>query len=214
MKQPIRKSTIERLCDRIAQGPTPAGVSVAAISASFALGLLMMALDVTARRADIVVDRRRASRLRNAARGVWATLMNLADEDVAAFDAYLESRRLPRGNSGETAKRKRALASSLRRATQVPLRVARTAALGLRLCADAAEFVYRGVAPDLDAAIMTLGASARIAIASARSNIERLDRESAYHAKALAEADRIERETLGLLDRVLTGTSSAVQRRR
>ena len=207
MKQPIRKSTLKRLCERIARGPTPAGVSVAAISASLALGLLIMTLEVTARRDDTVRNRRRVGRLLRAARTACGTMLDLADEDAAAFGAYLESRRLPRHNQRENAKRERALGSSLRRATQVPLKVARTAALSLGLCADAAEIVYRGVAADLDAAALTLGASARIALGSARTNMARLDRGSAYYAKALAEADQIERKTLDFIERALARNS-------
>ncbi len=213
MKQSIRKSTLESLCARISRGPTPAGVSVAAISASLALGLLIMTLEVTARRDDAARHRRRVAKLLKAARTASETMLDLADEDAAAFDAYLESRRLARRTRRERTKRERALASSLRRATRTPLKVARTAALGLGLCAEAAELVYRGVSADLDAALLTLGASARIALGSARANIARLDREGAYYLKAIAEAEQIERRMLDFSDRAHAEASSTGQRR-
>ncbi len=208
MNQSIRKSTLEGLCERIARGPTPAGVSVAAISASLALGLLSMTLEVTGKRNDAASGRRRkVARLLSAARVASATMMDIADEDAAAFDAYLESRRLPHRTEREIARRERALASSLRRATEVPLRVARTAVRSLGLCADAAEVVHRAVAADLEAAAITLGASARIALRSARSNIARVAPKTAYYAKAASQAGELEREAFDLLDRTLTRTS-------
>jgi|GEM_PF-3766744 formiminotetrahydrofolate cyclodeaminase len=214
MKQPIRKSTLERLCARISRGPTPAGVSVAAISASLALGLLAMTLEVTAARlGDAARDRRRVARLLRSARAASEAMLALADADAAAFDAYLESRRLPRRTRCERTKRERALASSLREATKVPLKVARTALLGLGLCAEAADLVHAGVAPDLDAALLTLGASARIALGSARANIARLKRDGSYYLKALAEAEQIERRMLDFGDRAHAGASATAQRR-
>jgi formiminotetrahydrofolate cyclodeaminase len=168
-----------------------------------------MALEVSSRHENVAANRRRLGRLLKAAKTISGKLLGLADEDVAVFNAYLESRWLLSRNEREQAKRERVLDLLLRKATQVPLKIARTAVAGLSLCADASQLIYGEVAADFYAAALLLNACASIGLGSARSNLTRADRESTYYAKAISEANELERQAPELLNRALARAPSS-----
>src|ERR1700688_3135729 len=70
--------------------PVPAGVSISAVTASLALALLAKVLDITGKRKDFSGDRTRLDSLIESARAESTRLTQLADEDVRAFNQYLE----------------------------------------------------------------------------------------------------------------------------
>jgi formiminotetrahydrofolate cyclodeaminase len=88
--------------------------------------------------------------------------LHYADEDVAAFAAYMANRRTPNE------------AAALRKAIEVPLRAVRAAASGLKLCADSAAITPTSIAPDLGTAALLLAASIRAILLSVESNALRL----------------------------------------
>jgi formiminotetrahydrofolate cyclodeaminase len=186
---------------------------VDAICASLALGLLIMTLEVTCKRENSTLKRRELRRWLKSAKTASERALELADEDVFTFNAYLRSR------WGREQGARKVLGSGqggnalLRKATEIPLEVAGTALKGLGFCADSAEFVYRDVAADLDSAALILYASAWGALGSARANLLSVDRKTRYHARLISKADDLEREALQLLDRVRACTSRRKSRR-
>lgn len=210
MRSALSKSTLEQLCLKVAAGPTPAGVAVAAISASLALSLLAMTLEVTARRKSAARGRAGLHRMLRAAKRGSSRMLRYADLDVAAFDAYLESRR-PR-HAGKRLKRGRAADAALTRAIQSPLKIARTAAAGLELCAQAMPLVHQAVAADLVAAAAILGAAARAAARSAESNLRYLPPGNPLRKRVIAERRLVERRTGVLLERILEAIARRLKR--
>lgn len=195
----LSKSTLEQLRLKVATGPTPAGVAVAAISASLALSLLTMTLEVTVRKKSSAGDRAVLPHVLRTAKRWSSRMLTYADLDVAAFDAYLESRR-PRSAAKPL---KRAKDAALARAIQTPLKITRAAAAGLELCAQVAPLVHPAVAADLAAAAAMLGAAARVAARSAESNLRYLPPGGAIRKRVITERRLVERRAGALVERIL-----------
>jgi formiminotetrahydrofolate cyclodeaminase len=184
------KLTLEEFGDRVAQGPVPAGVSVAAVAAAFAFRLLTMCLRVTGRQRDFSGDRARLTELAEKADQEAARMMEYADRDVAAYRNYLKHRKSPDA------------ATAMRAAIEVPMEVARGAGRGLELCAAAAALVSAGVVPDLASAAALLASALRAAARSAEANAAALADRRLIEELA-GERVALETAAAALADRVL-----------
>jgi methenyltetrahydrofolate cyclohydrolase len=183
----IWTATLAAFRDRVAGAePVPAGVSAAAVSATFGLGLLTKVLEIASKRKDFAGDRTLVSDLLDDARKLSATLSRLADEDIAAFDEYLECLR-----------RKQPTGAALRRAIEVPLNVARAAASGLDLCEKAAGLVHALVAPDVGTAATLLAGTVRATLLSVNCNVQQLPEVDLYRIDVTAEALQLAQKAKG-----------------
>jgi methenyltetrahydrofolate cyclohydrolase len=189
---PVSDSTLEHFREAAASGhPTPAGVAVAAVSASFAFGLLGKALAVSGRKEALSDNRVKLEPLAAAARTESGRMLQLATEDIAAFEAYLAGARLPQSNDRERLERRQALDSALRQAIDLPLAAARSAAAGLELCAEATSVTHLAVLADVAAAITLMSGALRAFLLCAESNVRQLAPEPSSYRDLLAnETDR------------------------
>ena len=200
---PVSGSTLEAFRAAVGSAqPTPAGVAVAAAAAAFAFGLLAKALAVSGRRMEAGAGRASLEALAAAACAQSSRMLQLADDDVAAFERYLASARLPQATDPERRERGRALAGALRRTIDVPLAAARSAASGLQQCAEARPMTHRVVLADLGTVVTLLAGALRAFVLCAQSNIRRLPaedseyrepvaRECERHAQAARQADEL-----------------------
>ncbi len=185
---PVWESTLEGFRSAAASGESvPAGVAVSAVSASFALGLLAKVLKVSGRRKDFNGDPSKLGKLCDAAEAESKRMMQLAEEDMAAFNAYMASTRLPQATDREREERKRAVDSAIRKAIETPLAAARAAATGIGLCADATSMVHTNVIADLGAAASLLAAALRVFLLCADSNIGQLAPDASLYRNTMAE---------------------------
>src|SRR5271169_5273184 len=98
----VWKSTLEEFDDRITQGDAITGaVAVAAISAAFAVSLLCMVLEITARKKESESRRGQLLALLEKARTESERLRQAADEDRAAYGAYRHAFLLPQATDQE-----------------------------------------------------------------------------------------------------------------
>lgn len=185
-----------------ARDPMPAGVAIAAVSAAFALGLVAKVLAVAGRRSPAPADAARLEPLTAAARAGSQRLLQMAGEDVAAFEAYLTARRLPHSSASESETRQQAIDSAVRRAIELPLAAAETTATGLRLCSETSTFTPANLTADLGVSADLLASALRAFLLCAQSNVrqlapagasfsERVATETQRHAAALRLADAI-----------------------
>src|SRR5438270_6531615 len=133
--------SLDSLLDRLASGqPAPGGGAAAALAGAAAAALAAMVCRVTARHVPsdslIVSAVERADWLRSR----LATLMR---EDIEAYQGLLDSRR------ASSDIRASAEQAALRRATVVPLDIARAAASVLELCASVVDLVRPSPVGDL-----------------------------------------------------------------
>jgi methenyltetrahydrofolate cyclohydrolase len=214
----VSESTLERFREATASAhPTPAGVAVAAVSASFAFGLLAKGLAVSARRDAQSVTSGKLEPLAAAARAESSRMLQLASDDMAAFEAYLAAARLPRSSDRERRERQKALDAALRQAIDLPLAGARSAAAGVRLCAEAASVTHLVVLADLATAVTLLAGALRAFLLCAHSNVSQLAPQTSSHRELLASESNTHQQALRqaqeLLDRVAAALEAARAKR-
>jgi formiminotetrahydrofolate cyclodeaminase len=147
--------TLDGYLDDVAAGtPTPGGGSVAAVVGALAAALGEMITNLTLDReahASAEVELQAAGERLRALR---QTLRRAAQADEAAYASYRTASALPRGSDAEKAARRLARQQALLEATEVPLRVARSATEVARVL----ETVARSGSPHLrsDAALGAL----------------------------------------------------------
>jgi methenyltetrahydrofolate cyclohydrolase len=181
MPDSIWTATLAAFRDRLASlEPVPAGVSAAAVSAIFGLGLLTKVLLVASRRKDFAGDRELVGKLLADARSNSEILSRLADEDIQAFHQYLDCVR-----------QKTPVDAAIRKAIEVPLNVARTAASGVDLCEAAAGLIHAVVAPDLGTATALLTAAVQSTLLTVKSNLQQLLDGDPYRIEVTAELTRL-----------------------
>lgn len=167
--------------DRIAGlDPVPAGVSAAAVSATFGLGLLTKVLAIASKRKDFAGDRALVDKLIHEANNKSQVLAQLADSDIAAFRQYLDCVR-----------RKESTDAAIRRAIEIPLQVARTAEASLPLCEQAGSLIHAFVAADLGAAVALLTGAIRASLGSVEFNLQQLPEDDPYRVEVAAELKRL-----------------------
>ena len=175
------------------QQPTPAGVAVAAVAAGLALGLLAKVLTVSGRRKAPSDDTARLESLTAAAQAGSQRMLQLAEHDVAAFEAYLTARRMPHVSDSEIQAREQGTHSAVRRAIDVPLAAAQEAAAGLQLCSGMSAATPPALVADLGVAAALLAAALRGFLLCAESNVRQLAPDDVAYRERLA-ADTIRHE--------------------
>lgn len=145
-----------RLRDETASArPTPGGGSIAMVSASLGLGLIIMALEITlAKRADSVGAEALRADLKQC-RALLTQLSSHVDADMAAFSAYMAALGLPKATDDEKSLRRTAMGRALMGATQAPLDAGRD-------CVTALELGFK-LLPEIDARVVSdVGAGAAL----------------------------------------------------
>lgn len=199
----LSQITLERFRQEAAgQHPMPAGVAIAAVSAGFALGLVAKVLAIAGRRAPPPEDAARLEPLTAAAQAASQRMLQIAADDVAAFEAYLAARRLPHSSESEREARRQALDSAVGRAIELPLAAATEAAAALKLCSEVSALTPADLAADLGVSADLLASALRGFLLCAQSNVRqlapagasltaRVATEAAAHAAALRSAETV-----------------------
>jgi formiminotetrahydrofolate cyclodeaminase len=209
---PVAESTLERFRDAAAGGqPAPAGVAIAAVSASFAFGLLAKALAVSARREGPAADPAKLEPLMTRLRTESSRLLQLAAEDTAAFEAYLASARLPQASERERTERRNALDAALGKAIDLPFAAAAAAAAGLQWSAEALPLVTLVVLADVGAAVSLLAGALRAFLICAESNVRVLGPRTHAYRERLAQETQRHRGTLQLAEQVLGRVAGSLE---
>jgi len=169
--------------------PTPGGGSVAAVSATLGLGLVIMALEISANRKDALQPEENAALVAQA-RGLMARMSGDADDDVSAFAGYMAALKLPKQTDEEKAVRREALQAATRRATEAPLAAARHMVEALRLAAKAGPLSHTHVVSDVGAGTGLLDGALKAVLFNVDVNLPSLS------DPALQTACRAERTAL------------------
>jgi methenyltetrahydrofolate cyclohydrolase len=171
----VWKSTLAEFDDQITQGDAITGaVAVAAVSAAFAVSVLRMVLEITARKKESESHRGQLQKLTAAASIEGEHLRKTADEDRDAYGAYRDASLLPRATEQERAERRSAMLATLQKATETPLRAARSAVKAIELCAEAATFARGDVAADIGGAAAILNGAVCAILNSVDANLRRM----------------------------------------
>jgi formiminotetrahydrofolate cyclodeaminase len=142
--------------------PVPASVAISAVTSSLALALLAKVIAIAGKKEDL-------SALLDAAHAESACLARLADEDIEAFNEYMECKRQGRD-----------LAAAVRKAIEVPMEAAQSAVRGLELCVEAAGVVQGLTAADIGGAAALLSGAVRAMLLSVDFNVRAMRPDERY----------------------------------
>lgn len=145
--------------DKIAsETPTPGGGSVAAVSSAMGLGLIIMALEISHRRAD-AKDIETATRMIAESRELLEVLSVAADEDIQLFEAYMRALKMPKKSDDERDARRCALKTAVLAATQSPLDAGEKMVEALDLAVRSLAYAHKNVISDVGAGAAILWGS-------------------------------------------------------
>jgi len=163
------KLTIEDFVEQLASAsPTPGGGSASALAGAMAAAMVEMTCNLTVGREKFrdVEDKLKVVLAR--AGELRAQLLAAVDEDTAAYGEVSQAYKMPKETDAEKAARSEAIQKALMVATQVPLRVAKSAMETAQLAQIALEDGNPNVASDARVARLLADA----ARAGAAANVE------------------------------------------
>jgi formiminotetrahydrofolate cyclodeaminase len=211
MTKPVWEASLEEFRRAAASSePTPAGVAIAAASASYALGLLTKVALVSGRHKESAAHAATLNSIAETAAAESKRMLEFAEQDIAAFKAYIATNRLPQSTNREIEARRRAILKAARRAIEIPLAAARSAAAGLKLCAGATVATRSSVLADLGAAASLLASAMHVFLMCADSNLRQLAPDSASFGEAFADRSDWENRANRNAEMVLKHVASAL----
>ena len=155
--------------------PTPGGGSVAALTLAHAHALGMMVSRLTLGKEKWSEGHNSASEvIELSTKGIDLSLL-LADEDASAFDAVMDSYRLPRDNDLQKSIRAEAIESSTINAAFVPLKIMRASSDFLQSIMGLSRTGNPNALTDLLASSELAYASSKIASYNVQINLDSLD---------------------------------------
>ena len=155
--------------------PTPGGGSVAALTLAHAHALGMMVSRLTLGKEKWSEGHNSASEvIELSTKGIDLSLL-LADEDASAFDAVMDSYRLPRDNDLQKSIRIEAIESSTINAALVPLKIMRASSDFLQSIMGLSRTGNPNALTDLLASSELAYASSKIASYNVQINLDSLD---------------------------------------
>lgn len=183
-KRALRDLTLEGFVEAAAsEAPAPGGGSVAAAVGALGAALGAMVANLSAHKRGWDDRWAEFSELAVEGKRYWTALLELADEDTAAFNRVLEAYRLPQATPEEASARQAAIVQATRGAIEVPLRVMHTALEAMGLIRRVAETGLPSSVSDAGVGAIC----ARAAVAAARLNV--LANVKSLDDRASAEAD-------------------------
>ncbi len=155
--------------------PTPGGGSVAALTLAHAHALGMMVSRLTLGKEKWSEGHDSASEvIESSTEGIELSLL-LANEDAAAFDAVMDSYRLPRDNDLQKSIRAEAISSSTINAALVPLKIMRASSDFLQSIMGLSRTGNPNALTDLLASSELAYVSSKVASYNVRINLDYLD---------------------------------------
>lgn len=157
--------------------PVPAGVSISAVTASLALALIVKVLEITGRKKGRESVAGLLNAALDAARHESSLLARLADDDIHAFNRYMDCVR-----------RKESTDAAMHDAISVPLDAARSVIRGLNLCREASALCSTGLtAADLGSSAFLLRGAAQAMLLSVESNLTYLAADDSFRQKIVSD---------------------------
>lgn len=201
-----------RFIDALATSePTPGGGSAAAMAAAIAAGLLSMVCNLTVGQEKYAGVEAEVAAILAESESIRRQLVDLAEQDMAAYGSFVEAQRMPRGGAEERKARTACMQAALRDCAGVPLEIARLSRRLLDLSPLVAEKGNPSAVTDVGVAAVLAEACMCGAGLQVKVNLGWLkDAEfAAAQASALATvlegADQVKAEALAAVERVMAG---------
>ena len=188
--------------DALASGePTPGGGSASAYGAAMAASLVAMVGRLTVGKTKYAEVEPEMWSLIDSASTLQSAMKAAVEEDAAAFEAYMQARRLPRDTDHQKEERIKAIQKASVNAAQVPLQVARGAFEIIQLALKAVELGNVNAISDGGTAAGFARAAIHGAGLNVRINLLGLEKET-VPARMLKELSNIEKQADKTLESV------------
>jgi formiminotetrahydrofolate cyclodeaminase len=203
--------TLRGFVDRLASGdPIPGGGSASAVAASLGAALVAMVAALSEGREKYAEHQGLIRDARRRAQTLTTTLLDIADEDAAAYAEFGASLKLPRGTNVEQATRKERLGTTALVAAEVPLRCVEACREVVALAEALAGRSNRNASSDLAVAALLGEAAARGATANVLVNVPSIgDAEAADQLVTRAKLAMDEVEALAATTREIVQSGEA-----
>ena len=134
----IRMSCRDMAYETASESPAPGGGSISAYMGALGAALGTMVANLSAHKRGWDDRWKEFSGYAEQGQAILKEMLELVDEDTAAFNAISQAYALPRNSAEEIEERKRAIEKATRYATEVPLRTMRAASKAFPLLKDMA----------------------------------------------------------------------------
>ena len=166
------KMTVDDFIDQLASAaPTPGGGSASALAGAMAAAMVEMVCNLTVGREKFRDVEGEMRTVLARARELREQMLAAVDEDTRSYNAVSEAYKLPRETGAQKAERTAAIQSALKRASEVPLTVARAAYETSQLAQIAIEKSNPNVASDARVARLLADAAMEGAAANVEINL-------------------------------------------
>lgn len=183
----MEQQTVAGWLEQLASGaPTPGGGAAAATNAAVGAALISMVCNLTIVRPRYAEHEQLMREALAEAERARAIALRLADEDAEAFDAVIAAYRQSADTVAERQARAEAIQSALRRAADVPLRIADVAVEVIALATRILDGANGNVLSDVAVAALSARSALDGAAMNVLINLRSLD--PGEHRDALAQA--------------------------
>lgn len=167
--------TVKGFVDEVgSESPAPGGGSSAALAGSIAAGLVGMVCRLSVDKQGVAATPAELTAAMKESDTLRRRLLQLVDEDTAAFDRVMDAIRLPKATDAEKAARRQALAAATLFAAEVPRETLQACRRVLDVAASLAGRANPAAASDLGAAVELARAGAEGALLNVAINIASL----------------------------------------
>ena len=181
------------------EAPAPGGGSVSALAGALAAALCAMVARLTLGKEKYRDTWQEMEQVRDSADALMGRLLELVDEDTAAYNQVLSAFKLPRDTEALRSARQAAIRSAAQKATAVPMDTLRNVTGLLALAEAAVEKGNPNCLSDAGVAAHLIRAAASGAAYNVRINLSGLDDQ--------ALATQMKLETTELLSRVMSAVA-------
>ena len=186
--------------------PVPGGGSASAYTAALAASLVSMVSRLALKKPQYEKYWPKVKRILDDSEALRRRLLGLVDEDSERFANLMQAYRLPKESEQEKRDRSAKIQSSLKRAADVPLITAETAARTLSLARSICEFTDKNLLSDLQTAAFLAHASTLGAMSNVTINLARM-RDEQYVKQVRLRLDELQQQIEGDKSEVLSMAS-------
>ena len=204
-------TTCEKFLEELAsKQPTPGGGAASALCGATAAALTAMLGNLTAGKAGSEANDKMALEIIIAADKLRLELAQLADDDAAVFNKFMEAYKMPKATDTEKAMRTVAIGQAAIAAAEVPMQIADKSLEVLKLARKLIVFGNPNAISDGTVSALMARAALRSALYNVKINLG-LIKDDEYVAAARAKMQQLEAKTMEIEAFVLARTDEVLK---
>ena len=204
-------TTCEKFLEELAsKQPTPGGGAASALCGATAAALTAMLGNLTAGKAGSEANDKMALEIIIAADKLRLELAQLADDDAAVFNKFMEAYKMPKATDTEKAMRTAAIGQAAIAAAEVPMQIANKSLEVLKLARKLIVFGNPNAISDGTVSALMARAALRSALYNVKINLG-LIKDDKYVAAARAKMQQLEAKAMEIEAFVLARTDEVLK---